>query len=154
MVQLGFYKGNCPVYKLISWWTKSPYSHVCFIKNNMKIEAVFSGVRKTKIDDFCGKWECDVYDIKDLTQEQSDAIWKLALSKVGCHYDFMGIASIVFRFIKQSVTRYFCSELVDGIIRDATGIRLVDASPSRTTPGMLSQSKLINGPVKTIKSNK
>ena len=97
LVQVGLYEGSTffdNVIKVYCWvFRKGDYrkSHSCIVKGTQKVESLpGKGMRKAHINSYPGKWILSIYNVKDMTQAQSDAIWNdaQAMVKDNKGYDF------------------------------------------------------------------
>lgn len=106
--QLAFYKGGTEYTdRLIQWWTKSKYSHVEIVYNNLWYSSSPRdyGVRQKEIEMNPEHW--DLFDI------EIDPILFLTFfyDTVGMDYDWTGIfLSQVLHINVEDKKRYFCSE--------------------------------------------
>lgn len=120
MLRIGFYKGTSFYDRIVAYFSKSPYTHTCFINGNEKIEARLKiGVKKKSIFDYPGSWELEICEIAKMPEETGMAIWKWAESLVGItEYDLLGVIGTRLPLIPlHSKRRYFCSELVEAGLR-------------------------------------
>lgn len=136
-----FYKRVGFINRLISWLTKSEYTHVALAVSDTEIiEAnVFVNVRRIEFD----KAEKVVIKrTRYLTHEQEKIILNYVNSKLGTKYDYLTIAKKAIhlllkrdRAIVDNDIRVYCSEIVDRAYLKA-GIDLVsnrvdgDVTPS------------------------
>lgn len=115
-----FYRPTGFIGRVISYFTKSPYSHVALaIDANTIIEADrFTKTRIVPIE--YDKNITHIYRLENLTQEEREKIVELATSLEGTDYDYAQILEmfvrIVFR-IKRTLfnnqKKLTCSEVVD-----------------------------------------
>lgn len=115
-----FYRPTGFIGRVISYFTKSPYSHVALaIDANTIIEADrFTKTRIVPIE--YDKNITHIYRLENLTQEEREKIVELATSLEGTDYDYAQILEmfvrIVFR-IKRTIfnnqKKLTCSEVVD-----------------------------------------
>ncbi|AEW47204.1 hypothetical protein BCP78_0197 [Bacillus phage BCP78] len=115
-----FYRPTGFIGRVISYFTKSPYSHVALAINaNTIIEADrFTKTRIVPIE--YDKNITHIYRLENLTQEEREKIVELATSLEGTDYDYAQILEmfvrIVFR-IKRTLfnnqKKLTCSEVVD-----------------------------------------
>jgi len=138
MLRIGFYKGTSFWDKIVAYFSKSPYTHTCLINGNEKIEArLDTGVVKTSIFNYPGKWELEIAEINMLPEETGMAIWKWAETLIGKHYDILGaIGTRVPIFPIQSKRRWFCSELVESCLRKYDYSLCPYLSTDKTTPAL------------------
>ena len=100
--------------RAIRAWMRGPYSHVelvvgdapwgstCFAASNRE-----GAVRlKTMVLD------ADTWDIVDLGSDGEAEARQWFLDRIGAKYDWIGILGFIFRPIRGSRSRYFCSEAV------------------------------------------
>ena len=97
--------------RTISWWTKSPYTHVEWVFDNgmcFSASPVDGGCRFKNIDITTPKWK-----VVDVPWANHDEIWEFCTDRDGLKYDWLGI------FLSQTLplnvhdpNRWFCSEIV------------------------------------------
>lgn len=97
--------------RLVSWWTKGPYSHTeLILKTGMSGSSSFrdKGVRVKRIGYKPANWDFivlpDTYDAKEAEKWFEEHAEDL--------FDVLGIIGFVLRALKQSLNRWFCSESV------------------------------------------
>lgn len=95
--------------RLVSWWTKGPYSHCELIfSTGMSGSSSFrdKGVRVKRIGYKPDNWDFivlpDTYDAK--------AAEKWFEDHAGDGFDVLGIIGFVWRALKQALNRWFCAE--------------------------------------------
>jgi hypothetical protein len=116
-IRIAFYKGRGSWHnRLISWWTKSPYSHAELILPdgitwisispfvNCKVTA------RPKVDYASDEWDFISFEI---TAQQHKTILKFYDQTAGCGYDWFGMFLSQFLpfHIKQR-NRWYCSEWI------------------------------------------
>lgn len=111
MIQIAFRKNSWnPISRLIMLLSWGPYCHCEFVfptKPRTWFGAVLSGLRFTQ--DITGnpkKW-----DFVDIDWDEK-ITWELCKAREGRRYDFPGILSFVFPFIKQDPRWDWCSETI------------------------------------------
>lgn len=100
--------------RLISWWTRSPYSHCEAIVGEWGHDRylcasaswVDGGVRTKTI-----KLTPDKWDIVETDADQG-AAYRWFLRNRGKGYDFLGVLGFLWRPMNTGANRYFCSEAV------------------------------------------
>ena len=142
-LQIGLYQGTSFLDWLVRIFTRSKYSHVCFISNDNKLEAIAGkGVRFANIMSYDGKWKLDIYDI-DISEQKQAEIWVTAYKMIDKGYDYAGVAHFVFRLFKQDPQKYFCSEyFMDVCYRNK--VVLCNKAVSESTPNDIAKSKLLS----------
>ncbi|AIF71971.1 enoyl-CoA hydratase/carnithine racemase-like [Bacillus phage Riley] len=115
-----FYRPTSFIGRVISFFTKSPYSHVALaIDSNTLIEANrFIKTRVVPIE--YDKNITHVYRLTDITPEEREEIVAIAKSFEGSDYDYAQIFEMLFRIvfnIKRTIfnnqSKLTCSEIVD-----------------------------------------
>lgn len=127
MIRIAFYKGRHRwINRLISWWTKGPYSHVEVVVEQsgfdvlgdggllgeVRLSEVASsslldgGVRIKAINLNPDHW--DIIEVDGSAQHARS--WFEA--RVGAKYDFLGVLGFILRIIGHDQKRWFCSEAV------------------------------------------
>lgn len=116
-MKLAFYKGREDLYdRLISWWTRGPYSHVelvigeglCYSSSPRD-----GGVRAKFIDLLPERW--DVVDLGDRYDDGHAIDW--FEDRIGARYDTLGILGFVWGPTREDRSRYFCSEAVAAALK-------------------------------------
>ena len=116
-IRIAFYKGTDGWHnRLISWWTKSPYSHAELILPdgitwisispfvNCKVTA------RPKVAYNKADWDFIAFDV---TQKQYETILKFYNQTAGCGYDWIGM--FLSQFIPFHIKhrhRWYCSEWI------------------------------------------
>jgi hypothetical protein len=115
---IAFYKGKDRIFnKLVSWWTRGPYSHTEFVAEGGLGQLSYcwsssftdGGVRsKTMV------LEPDHWDIVelDLTAEEIYDITEWFKNHVGSKYDVIGLLGFIFRRVADAKNKFFCSEAI------------------------------------------
>lgn len=122
-----FYSGESFISRVISWVTKSPYTHVALvIGDNRLIEAqriVNTDMRKIKPSE-----EFKVFRIEGLTDEQRQRIAEIAYTYRSYSYSYIETVGIFFRLLFkrdlpwfERANKIYCSELVD-LVFYASGV--------------------------------
>lgn len=114
-MKVAFYKNNSHLFnRLVSWWTKGPYSHVELVFND-NLSASSSnrdhGVRYKHI-----KFNPDNWDVFQLTGFDETFAQKFIAKQLGKKYDIKGLFGFVWAASKDNPRKYFCSELVMGAL--------------------------------------
>ena len=147
MVKFAFYKKTAPgadwTDKVISWWTKGPYSHVELIIDGIMYS---SSPRDGRVRCEPHKYDTATWDYIEVlvSTQDKNRIKKFFLKTEGRTYDWLGIAGFVVP-VHDSEKKYFCSEWCTkaGIIG---GIEcLFDKNPARMSPNRLANSLLAAG---------
>lgn len=114
-----FYKGTSLISKLITWVTKSPYTHVALVIGDGEIieSDRFIKTRRIEID---LTEPFDVYTVENLSDETREEIVKYALEFVGTKYDYWQIFRDFIRFVFNKKVSFFefknktvCSDIID-----------------------------------------
>ena len=110
-MKLAFYKGREDLYdRLISWWTRGPYSHVeLVISDNycMSSSPKDGGIRFKHID-----LRPDHWDLVELEGYDPAYAYNWFKEHEGRKYDILGILGFVFGPLRQDKKRFFCTEAV------------------------------------------
>lgn len=110
-MKLAFYKGREDLYdRLISWWTRGPYSHVELVINDnycMSSSPKDGGIRFKHID-----LRPDHWDLVELEGYDPAYAYNWFKEHEGRKYDFLGILGFVFRPLRQDKKRFFCTEAI------------------------------------------
>ena len=115
-MKIAFYKGRKRLFnRLVSWWTRGPYSHtelVCETEPGSGVYHCLSssfmdgGVRLKRM-----ALDQEHWDLVDV-----DGDWDAAVDwfqgHIRCKYDVLGLVGFVFRRVPDARDRYFCSEAV------------------------------------------
>lgn len=132
-VKLAFYKGRRDLAdRVISWWTRGPYSHVELVVCDpvTGLETSYSsslpdgGVRKKSIDYKPERW-----DFVELPLHDGDVVAVWFEERMGAKYDILGIFGFILRPVAENKRKYFCSE--------AVGAALGFPNPWRLDPNTL-----------------
>jgi hypothetical protein len=132
-MQLALYKGRTRLFdRAVQWWTRSPYSHceLVFSTDNRGVSVCGSssyldgGVRIKHMALDPAKW--DLLELPGLSDAQ---VRHWFVVHDGQRYDLIGLFGFVLPFVRESQTRWFCSEAC------AAAIGLGDAW--RYSPGAL-----------------
>jgi uncharacterized protein YycO len=113
---------------LIRWQTRSVYSHAALVlPDGSLVEAwqgLGAGVRRKRLECWKG---IDVFDIEGLDEKGSANIDLVACrwSEAGIRYDYWSVLRFLSRRKPSNNNRMFCSELVESIVRLATGKGLI-----------------------------
>lgn len=92
---------------LIKLFTRGLYTHCGIVIGDVLYQAqIFKGVYKQ--DWIPGMW--DVVYI-DLSEKQQRKVKKFLEKELNSRYDWLGVLHFVFKFLKPSKKRWFCSEL-------------------------------------------
>lgn len=130
--------------RLIQFFTRSPYSHAGLaLPEGLMIHSTFrTGCAivnfETWKEIYGGKW--DVYRYKGrLTPKRKAALLEYSLKMAGGGYDWRGVLSFVFPWMKEDAASVFCSELIAQAY-ECAGIPLVHKPHWRVSPGDLAKS--------------
>ena len=118
VMQVAFYKGRSRLFnRLVSWWTRGPYSHCELIVEYMPNGAAVcwsssfldGGVRRKVM-----KLNPEHWDVVQLEVDAVDLIRAQAWfeQRAGAGYDVLGLLGFVWRAAKDHALRWFCSEAV------------------------------------------
>jgi hypothetical protein len=145
MIKLAFYKahqGNLTD-KVISWWTKGPYSHVEIVVgpdvNNLSMyssSGLDDGVRLKPHKYNPSLWEYVNIDI------DFSILFKIYQRTIGNKYDYLGILGFILP-LQDRENKWFCSEWVSNILKCSGDRRFYTLEPSRVSPNKL--YKIIKG---------
>ena len=119
-----------PLSKVIRAVTSCPWHHVGVVFNDYVIEARFTGVIKTPIDEFKARGK---HAIVDCPVNDEGAALDFALNQLGKGYDLAGLISFPFRARWQHPSRWYCSELA-AAIAEAGGSPLVRSDLNGVSP--------------------
>lgn len=127
--------------KIISKVTKGPYSHAYLALGEAQmIEAIGSGVQYTSCFRFAVEDKSNIVVLRPLFKDESQAdevrsnIRDIAKGHQSRSYDFIGaILSVLARRKTKKPEKYFCSQLVASILREA-GFPLFDKGDHVVTP--------------------
>ena len=119
-----------PLSRVIRAVTSCPWHHVGVVFGDYVIEARFTGVIKTPLDDIKARGKYAVVDCPVADEAKAEAF---ALAQVGKQYDLAGLISFPFRARWQNDSRWYCSELVAATAA-AGGSPLVRAGLSGVSP--------------------
>lgn len=110
-MKIAFYKGRKRIFnRLVSWWTRGPYSHCeLVLDDGLSVSASFmdGGMRYKRIEFNPDHW--DFIEIGAETPVIRERITKLLTPKPR-KYDILGLAGFVFRRISDDKDKMFCSE--------------------------------------------
>lgn len=101
--------------KAIQLATGCKYQHAAVIFDDIIIEARFTGVVQSAIEEFKSRGDFEVFDYPLVDEEKALAF---ALEQLGKDYDFVGITTFPFRTKWQDPTKWYCSELVAAIAKE------------------------------------
>ena len=110
MVTVAFYKGQTRVFnKLVSWWTRGPYSHTELVVDGVWYSSSFldGGVRAKRIE-----FDPEHWDLIELPDADAASAVKWFEDHAGQKYDVLGLAGFVVRSLPDDRWKYFCSEAV------------------------------------------
>ncbi len=139
-------KGHNVLSKIISFATKSPYTHAaCYMGRDLVVESTFGGVQVNSIYDYSKK-EYDVFRHPTAKPEELNDAVTWMCQQVGKGYDYLGLGGIGISIIKKidhnnfdKPNRYWCSELVaDGYLKYKILLN-VNQKTWKVSPGDLSQ---------------
>ena len=116
-MKIAFYTGRGKILdRVIRKWTKSKYSHVELIINNISYSASSrdGGVRKKTINYEAENWR--IFDLKNIFD--INLALKFLNQNLGQKYDHKGIfLSQVINLDKHNKNKYFCSELIIEVLK-------------------------------------
>lgn len=111
-MKLAFYKGKKRLFnKLVSWWTRGPYSHCeLLFSDGTSASSSFidGGVRYKRILYNDSNW--DFIELGPQFNEAQARLW--FDSHLGCKYDVVGLVGFVFRRVADDRNKYFCNESI------------------------------------------
>jgi hypothetical protein len=111
-MKVAFYKGKKRLFnKLVSWWTRGPYSHCELVFSDGQSASssyVDGGVRYKRILYNNDHW--DFIELGPSFDEQKAREW--FDDHDSAKYDFMGLVGFVFRRVGDDRAKYFCNEAV------------------------------------------
>lgn len=116
--------------KAIRIFTNCQWHHVAAVFDDHVIEARFTGVVKTPLEEFKRRGD---YHIVDCPLEDEVKALEFAERQLGKKYDLTGLISFPFRMRWQHHSKWYCSELV-AAIANAGGTRLVRADLNGVSP--------------------
>jgi hypothetical protein len=145
MIKVAFYKahqGNLTD-KVISWWTKGPYSHVEIVVgpdvNNLSMyssSGLDDGVRLKP-----HKYNPNLWEYVDIDIDFS-ILLKIYQITNRNKYDYLGILGFILP-LQDRENKWFCSEWVSNILKCSGDKRFYTIEPSRISPNKL--YKIIKG---------
>ena len=107
-MKIAFYKGRKRIFnRLVSWWTRGPYSHCeLVLDDGVSISSSFmdNGMRYKRID-----FNPDHWDFIDIGPE-TPIIRERIKGILGYKYDFIGLIGFVFRRIADDKKKMFSSK--------------------------------------------
>lgn len=141
-MQIALYKGRKRLFnRLVSWWTRSPYSHCELVVGHLNAGALCwsssyqdGGVRLKVIQLNPAHW--DIVDLQ-LTPGQADAAQQWFRAHEGQGYDLAGLVGCVLRPYRQQQNKWYCNEAVGA----AVGL----AEPWRFDPGSFAAALKFSG---------
>lgn len=113
-MKIALYKGRGRIFnKLISWWTRGPYSHCELIfSDGLSASSSFldKGVRFKNINYAAHPENWDFIELDKSFDELFAR--QFFLDRVGLGYDVQGILGFVFRRVSHWKKKWFCDEIV------------------------------------------
>jgi hypothetical protein len=111
-MKVAFYKGKKRLFnKLVSWWTRGPYSHCELVFSDGESASssfMDGGVRYKRI-----LFNHDLWDFIELGPQFDEQKAREWFDKHdGAQYDVMGLVGFVFRRVGDDKKKYFCNEAV------------------------------------------
>lgn len=111
-MKVAFYKAKYGdwIDKIVSWYTKSPYSHCELVFSNgefLSSSKRDGGVRYTNIDNL-ERW--DIYELQD-SKYSEDLIRLIVRQYLGQKYDIIGAIGSAFNIDLSDKNKKFCSNL-------------------------------------------
>ena len=139
-MDLLFYKGTSHISQLIRWVTRSSYSHVALVLDNLHlVEADWRYPLRIRHISYRVK-EYDLYRV-DLTPEQTKMIWGFIRRTINCEYDFGEILKCLGLEAHGAPNKFTCSEWVSKAFSYA-GIELTSKTQG-VTPNDLAKSPIL-----------
>jgi hypothetical protein len=112
MIYAAFTSHLTPFSYLIKLVTKGQFSHCgVVIDDYIYQSSPFKGVIKQKFDNTNKKWT-----LIKINKLNKSAIETFILNELGCGYDWFGVARFILPKIKESKTRWFCSEFLTKVL--------------------------------------
>lgn len=115
-MKIAFYKGRKRLFnRLVSWWTRGPYSHTELVRETEPGSGIYhcfsssfldGGVRLKRMPLDPEHW--DLVDVEG----DWDAAADWFAEHLGAGYDVIGLAGLVLRRVPDARGRFFCSEAV------------------------------------------
>ena len=143
-IYLALYRQGGTFDALIKWWTRTAYSHAALCygqmhRKDLKIEALLTGVRQAKLEDYPGNWIIDCLELPDIPEDLHTEIWEEARKYLGRKYDFKGVLSFLWKYFRQNPEAFFCSELIETVL-GKFGLNCCEKSPWKVIPADLASS--------------
>jgi len=139
----------------IKLFTNSKYSHAAMaLTDGLMIHSTFrTGVAIVSFETwrqfYGGEW--NIYEYINPIDARAARIMNNFVYKIaGSPYDWRGVLSFVFPWIKQNSERYFCSELIAAAFKKAK-LPLIDKPNWRISPADLSRCKYLRMVNKSVK---
>lgn len=143
-----FVKGRSPMSRLIQWVTKSPYSHVAIVLDELHVvETDWRQPLAVKHITYRPE-EYDVYRyVGELSEQQEESMYNYLLKSLGKEYDYIqsitnGLYKLFGFPILNVPYRANCSEEADMMFL-AGWIDLIANAPGLVTPADLSSSQYL-----------
>lgn len=138
MVTYYFHRSNTIIGKLIRFTSGGIYNHVSIGINGYIYEARMDrGVTRVRCDKDHNAINC--IHLWDLDEQKISEFLDL---QVGKRYDWMGVISFIWIFIKQGVEKWFCSEL--GMVSLMKGMGLKEYNQRQSPIDFYYLLKIIN----------
>jgi uncharacterized protein YycO len=110
MLRFNFHHWDKPVSKIIQFFSGF-FNHVSIESNEYIYEAhIDTGVHKVPVTEWDDSTVHTYYDF-DLWPKREKYVQDWLEKQVGKKYDTLGVLSFLWRFIPQSVGKWYCSEL-------------------------------------------
>jgi len=134
-VTVAFFKGDNDLSdKLVKWWTNSKYSHCEMIIQDKWLSAdPKRGVRLINLKPLKDNWD---YVEVEVDEKNTPFVLSFISEQKGKKYDWKGIFfSQLFSFDLHSHNKFFCSELVMGVLQAFNASRAMGKKPHKFSPG-------------------
>jgi hypothetical protein len=117
MAKVAFYKGKSRIFnKLVSWWTRGPYSHTELVIGEVSEGSVCwsasyldKGIRRKVI-----KLDPDHWDLieVEMTATELGQAQEWFHQHENAAYDVLGLVGFIFRRVADDHRKFFCSEAI------------------------------------------
>ncbi|RNB72190.1 hypothetical protein [Brevibacillus panacihumi] len=140
-----FVRGSSPLARLIQWVTRSPYSHVAIVLDELHVAETDWRFPLQRNHNNYPPWQYDVYRYRgELTAAQAAVMTEFIHAHIGTPYDFLqtvtnGLYLLTGLPIRDAPNRMNCSETVDRMFSSA-GISLTTLDVGKVTPADLVRS--------------
>lgn len=113
------HRGNALISRLIRLFSPK-YNHISIEIDGFIYEAHAPGITKTPVKKWDSSTVVETISIRPISKEK---VVSFLDKQVGKKYDFMGICSFIWVFMKPQKDRWYCSELAQVALYKALGIR-------------------------------